>query len=75
MPINGLRHPPDKGTAGWFIWAGGEIRNNIDDWDSVHIVHLIERFPIVLKYLVYRQVIDFKSMQKVMKMSGGINHC
>ncbi len=22
MPINGLRHSPESGTAGWYIWAG-----------------------------------------------------
>jgi len=22
MPINGLRHPPEGDTTGWYIWAG-----------------------------------------------------
>ncbi|WP_432444553.1 immunity protein Imm33 domain-containing protein [Rhizobium leguminosarum] len=22
LPLNGLRHPPEAGTNGWFIWGG-----------------------------------------------------
>lgn len=22
VPLNGLRHRPEQGTTGWFIWAG-----------------------------------------------------
>ena len=22
FPINGLRHPPEGDTSGWYIWAG-----------------------------------------------------
>ncbi|WP_423842024.1 immunity protein Imm33 domain-containing protein [Acanthopleuribacter pedis] len=25
QPLNGLRHQPEKGTSGWYIWAGVEI--------------------------------------------------
>ncbi|WP_431308776.1 immunity protein Imm33 domain-containing protein [Homoserinibacter gongjuensis] len=23
-PLNALRHAPEPGTSGWFIWAGGD---------------------------------------------------
>lgn len=25
LPINGLRHPKEGNTEGWYIWSGGEI--------------------------------------------------
>ncbi len=25
LPINGLRHFPEKGTTGWYIWQGEEF--------------------------------------------------
>jgi hypothetical protein len=25
MPINGLRHNPENGTCGWYIWCGEEM--------------------------------------------------
>lgn len=50
MPINGLRHPEEKGTAGWYIWAG-EYSKNRKFFEPIHIEHLSEHFPLVLKYL------------------------
>jgi len=50
MPINGLRHPVEKGTAGWYIWAGDYL-NSKDFFVPMHIDHLDEYFPMVLKYL------------------------
>ena len=55
MPINGLRHPPENGTAGWYIWAGREdINNDPDLWDAMHIEHLSDLGDLgsrVLKFL------------------------
>src|SRR3989338_9488814 len=50
MPINGLRHPPEKGTAGWYIWAG-DYSDNPDFFEALHIEHLPEHFSLVLPYL------------------------
>ena len=50
MPINGLRYNPENGTMGWYIWAG----NYSDDpnfFEPIHVEHLIEKCPLVLKYL------------------------
>src|SRR5688500_14052311 len=30
-PINGLRHPPEGDTSGWYIWAGEEM-GTADDY-------------------------------------------
>jgi len=50
LPLNGLRHPPDSGTCGWFLWAGGELSQESDYFNSLHVFHLIEKYPKVLKY-------------------------
>lgn len=51
-PINGLRHPPEGQTNGWYIWAGNQI--NIEDDDffvPLHISHIGEWNPRVLRFL------------------------
>jgi hypothetical protein len=52
QPINGLRHRPEPGTSGWFIWAGGEIDQSDDSFFApVHVAHLERRFPDLVRYL------------------------
>lgn len=51
MPVNGLRHPPEAGTTGWFIWAGGEPSPEDDFFEPVHVAHLAKVCPEVLPYL------------------------
>ena len=51
LPINGLRHPPDRGTSGWFVWAGDEIDEGVDFFRPVHVAHLAELHPEVVPYL------------------------
>jgi len=51
FPVNGLRHPPDSGTTGWFIWAGEELSSDPLFFESIHVSHLKERCPEVLPYL------------------------
>ncbi len=50
-PINGLRHPPESGTSGWFIWAGEQLSDAPDFFQPLHIHHLDKRCPEVLPYL------------------------
>ena len=50
-PINGLRHPPEGDTSGWYIWAGEELSNDPDFFVPLHISHLDEWCPLVKKYL------------------------
>ena len=51
LPLNGLRHPPDGGTCGWYIWGGTELRDTPDFFKPIHVRHLAELRPEVLPYL------------------------
>jgi hypothetical protein len=51
FPINGLRHPPESGTSGWYIWSGEECSAETDFFVAVHAIHLNQRCPEVVKYL------------------------
>ncbi|MBB5649187.1 hypothetical protein [Pedobacter cryoconitis] len=50
-PINGLRHPLEGDTTGWYIWAGEEFSTDPDFFVPLHVKHLNEWCPVVLKYL------------------------
>lgn len=50
-PINGLRHPPQGDTTGWYIWAGEELSSDPDFFKPLHVEHLSEWCPQVQKYL------------------------
>jgi hypothetical protein len=50
MPLNGLRHYPKGDTSGWYIWSG-EYSESDDFFKPMHIYHLIEIYPDILKYL------------------------
>jgi hypothetical protein len=51
QPINGLRHPIEGDTSGWYIWAGEELLEDPDFFVPLHIEHLPEWCPEVIKYL------------------------
>lgn len=51
LPINGLRHQPEDGTCGWFVWAGGTFSDNSELFQPMHVSHLSEHCPDVLPYL------------------------
>lgn len=51
MPINGLRHPPQKGTNGWYIWCGEALDESPDFFSPVHVTHLFDKFPEVISLL------------------------
>jgi hypothetical protein len=51
LPLNGLRHPAEDGTCGWFLWAGDQFSLAPDFFQSMHVEHLFERCPRVLPYL------------------------
>jgi hypothetical protein len=51
-PINGLRHPPESGSSGWFIWAGGEIdQADGSFFEPMHVSHLPTTYAVVIPYL------------------------
>lgn len=51
QPINGLRHLPEADTTGWFIWAGEGLSGDSDFFKPLHVEHLEQWCPQVLKYL------------------------
>ncbi|WP_295677207.1 hypothetical protein [uncultured Mucilaginibacter sp.] len=50
FPLNGLRHLPKGDTTGWYIWAG-DYSSAPDFFVPIHIYHLNEWCPQVLKFL------------------------
>ena len=50
-PLNGLRHPPEGDTCGWYIWAGEALSDDPDFFVPLHVAHLEEWCPAVIKYL------------------------
>ncbi|HKR65947.1 MAG TPA: hypothetical protein VJZ00_19605 [Thermoanaerobaculia bacterium] len=51
VPLNGLRHPQAGDSSGWYLWAGEEFSTDPDLWRAVHIEHLSDIRPEVMKYL------------------------
>ncbi len=49
-PVHGLRHPPEDGTSGWFIWTG-ELNEDEDFFVPMHPSHLADRVPGLLDEL------------------------
>lgn len=52
QPLNGLRHPVERETTGWYLWGGQGIPQ--DDpafFVPLHVIHLIERCPLSLRFL------------------------
>lgn len=50
-PFNGLRHPPERGTTGWYLWRGEVLSQAEDFFQPLHVEHLAEWAPDVLPYL------------------------
>jgi len=50
MPIHGVRMLPERGTSGWYFWAG-DYSDDPDFFVALHASHLAERAPLVLPFL------------------------
>jgi hypothetical protein len=50
LPLHGLRHPPERGTNGWYIWAG-ELSDGEDFFQPLCVEHLPERCPLAFQFL------------------------
>ena len=48
-PLHGLRHLPERGTCGWYIWSE-EYSEASDFFTPIHLSHLAEDHP-VMRYL------------------------
>ncbi len=51
LPVHGLRLPPEGGTCGWYIWAGGEASQDPDFFQPLHVAHVAEWTALVEPYL------------------------
>ena len=49
-PIHGLRHPPEKDTTGWYIWAGEDLSENPEFFQPLHVEHLEEWCPAIQNF-------------------------
>lgn len=50
-PLNGLRHPAEHGTCGWYLWRGEEMSDADDFFQPLHVAHVSERYPEAMPYL------------------------
>ena len=50
-PINGLRHPAERGTCGWYLWSGENLSDESDFFEPVHVKHIDRRCPEVSQFL------------------------
>ncbi len=51
IPINGLRHPIEGGTSGWYLWSGNTLSSADDFFQPIHAKHLEDRCPEVIRFL------------------------
>jgi hypothetical protein len=51
MPLNGLRHAPERGTTGWYIWRGEDLNESPDFFKPLHVTHLETWCPEALPFL------------------------
>lgn len=51
LPLNAVRHAPENGTCGWYIWWGDSLTEDTDFFQPLHVSHLPERAPEILSYL------------------------
>jgi len=49
--LNGLRHPAEGDTTGWYIWAGEAVSQDSEFFEPVHVAHLAEVCPAALPFL------------------------
>jgi hypothetical protein len=51
QPINGLRHPTTNDTTGWYIWGGEQYSEDEIFFTPLHVKHLVDWYPQIIKYL------------------------
>lgn len=68
-PINGLRHPAEGETNGWYIWCGEELSADDDFFSPLHVEHISDYLPEVVEYLDlppgYRFLIDYSDYEDI----------
>lgn len=51
VPLNGLRHQPEAGTSGWYIWGGTTMNEAANFFDPLHHKHMPDYCPAALPFL------------------------
>ena len=51
LPIYGLRHLPTEDTCGWYIWAGETLLDDPDFFLPLHVEHLEQWAPSIIRFL------------------------
>ena len=51
QPLNALRHPPDGGTCGWYVWWGDSLNEDPEFFQPLHVEHLPAQCPALVPYL------------------------
>lgn len=50
-PLNALRHHPENGTCGWYLWSGETFSAAEDFFQPIHVSHIAELYPGLMKFL------------------------
>lgn len=50
-PINGLRHRPEGGSNGWYLWAGEHLSADPNFFAPLHVEHLSAWRAEIVPYL------------------------
>lgn len=50
-PLNAVRHPPERGTCGWYVWAGEDLPTGDEAFSPLHVAHLPDHCPALAPYL------------------------
>lgn len=62
--IHGLRHPPEPGKSGWYVWQG-DLKDDVDFFKPTHTYHVTKEWPVLKKYFQlpagYRFLIDTRN--------------
>jgi len=51
VPLNGLRHPPQGDTNGWYLWCGETFSEAADFFQPFHTRHVYDEYPACAKLL------------------------
>jgi len=51
LPLNALRHRPESGTCGWYIWGGEVLSQNPEFSKPFHVHHVASHVPELVPFL------------------------
>lgn len=51
LPLNALRHSPENGTCGWYIWGGETLSPEPTFFQPLHVHHVVVHAPQLVPFL------------------------